>query len=285
MRGKTAGMERLPFGIDRLDALIGGGAPSGSTVLLSGEPGAGAREFLHTAALMHGLAQEESDQLRVYYGDMHPDVELPEEVHYVSLTDGPEHLGSEMRVAMDPDLVDEAMPGMHVADLSTTYFHLSPVPRSWYRSDVADIASLSNRGDRRGIFEELGGYLTDHAPGSVVCIDSITDLVCGIEGEFQVEDVALVLKGLRRVSSEWGGLVLLLLDRTTLSERAHGMLRDSVDGTFEFEWERGGNDLNRTMRVTKFQGVLPRLEADDIVKFETEITEGGFDISDVRKLR
>jgi hypothetical protein len=39
------------------------------------------------------------------------------------------------------------------------------------------------------------------------------------------------------------------------------------------------------MFVREFRGVLSRLEAENIVRFETEIHDGGFDISDVRKIR
>ena len=50
-------MDRIPFGIRRLDTTIGGGAPPGSVVLLSGDAGAGAREFMYTSAVMNGLAE------------------------------------------------------------------------------------------------------------------------------------------------------------------------------------------------------------------------------------
>jgi hypothetical protein len=39
------------------------------------------------------------------------------------------------------------------------------------------------------------------------------------------------------------------------------------------------------MVVRQFRGVLSRLEAESIVRFETEISDTGFDISDVRKIR
>jgi len=38
------------------------------------------------------------------------------------------------------------------------------------------------------------------------------------------------------------------------------------------------------MFVREFRGVLSRLESENIVRFETG-SEGGFDISDVRKIR
>jgi hypothetical protein len=39
------------------------------------------------------------------------------------------------------------------------------------------------------------------------------------------------------------------------------------------------------MVVQQFRGVLSRIEDEDIVRFETEIGDAGFDISDVRKIR
>jgi hypothetical protein len=39
------------------------------------------------------------------------------------------------------------------------------------------------------------------------------------------------------------------------------------------------------MFVKEFQGVLSRLEAENIIRFETEVHEGGFDVSGVRKIR
>ena len=41
----------------------------------------------------------------------------------------------------------------------------------------------------------------------------------------------------------------------------------------------------RTMIVQQFRGVLSRIEDENIVRFETEIGDAGFDISDVRKIR
>jgi KaiC/GvpD/RAD55 family RecA-like ATPase len=93
------------------------------------------------------------------------------------------------------------------------------------------------------------------------------------------------MKRLQRASTEWGGLILFLLNRSTLTTQELGLFIDAADGTIVFEWERGGSELDRTMFVTQFRGVLSRLEDDDIVQFETEVTESGFDISDVRQIR
>jgi len=52
-----------------------------------------------------------------------------------------------------------------------------------------------------------------------------------------------------------------------------------------FEWASGGNERDRTMVIREFRGVLSALEAEDIVRFETDITGAGFDISNIRKIR
>jgi len=52
-----------------------------------------------------------------------------------------------------------------------------------------------------------------------------------------------------------------------------------------FEWESGGSTRARTLVVKQFRGVLSQIENEDIVRFETDIGDAGFDISDVRKIR
>ena len=278
-------MDRYPFGIGRLDDLIGGGAPTGSLVLLAGDPGAGAREFLHTAAIMNALAIRGSDRFELHYGDLHEAARLPESVHYVSFTAGKAELESELRMAMDPTLVDGAISAIEFNDLSGAFFQRTPVPYEWYTGRVQGITELGGDRRRSDVFESLGEVLTEHASGALVCVDSITDLLGSREEDLAFHDVVTVLKGLQRASTGWGGLILLLLNRSAISDTELGMVTDSVDGTFAFDWERGGSKIARTMMVTQFRGVLSRLEEDDIVRFETEITESGFDISDVRKIR
>jgi len=97
--------------------------------------------------------------------------------------------------------------------------------------------------------------------------------------------VTTLLKGLTKASHSWDGLILLLVNTDTLTDTEYGQLMDASEGTFEFTWESGGSQRARTMIVRQFRGVLSQLEEENIVRFETEIHEGGFDISDVRKIR
>jgi len=277
-------MARVPFGISRLDSMIGGGAPPGSVVLLAGEVGAGAREFAYTSAVMNGLARADAEQFDLYYGDLDQRSQLPEDVRYLSFTAGESALIEEMRYTMELDLVEAGTGPIEFLDLSAEYFQLSQVPTEWYSEQTQSITSLGDDHDRKDVLDALGDYLNDNAADSLVVIDSITDLL-SLGDEMDWDDVPMLLKGLKRASNRWGGLILLLVSIDSLSDTQLGRLMEATDGAMLFEWASGGSERDRTMVVKQFRGVLSRLEAENIVQFETDITDGGFDISDVRKIR
>ncbi|MFB6146576.1 MAG: RAD55 family ATPase [Halobacteriaceae archaeon] len=279
-------MARIPFGVSRLDALVGNGAPPGSVVLLAGEAGAGARELQHTCAVMNGVAEVDPDLFDLYYGDLHGEAEHPDEIHYVSFTDDEDALRREIGYTMDEELVAAGLETVQFADLSPEYFQLSPVPREWYLGRSSDIEQLSADTERRGVIDALAAYLDEHAAESLVVIDSLTDLVdVHTQGELDWHDVVYLVQGIRKAAETWDALVLVHVSHETLSDTEFAKLMSGVDGTMLFEWESGGNEISRTMVVREFRGVLSQLEAEDIVRFETEIRESGFDISDVRKIR
>ena len=279
-------MDRIPFGVSRLDRRIGGGAPSGSVVLLAGEAGAGARELIYTTAVMNALGRTDDDMLDLYYGDVAGDAVFPESVHYVSFTASESQIRREMGFTMDDELVAAGVDGVEFADLSREYFQLSPVPREWYSEARGNIEDLGQTSERRDAIEALADYLDENAAESLLLVDSLTDLV-GVRDREAInwDDIVFMLKGLRRAARGWGGLILVHVSSESLSQNRLGDLMASVDGTMLFEWESGGNERARTMVVREFRGVLSQLEEEDIVRFETEIHDGGFDISDVRKIR
>jgi len=278
-------MDRFPFGIARLDTIINGGAPAGSVVLLAGDAGAGAREFLYTCAVVNGLAHTDPERFELNYGQIGELAAIPPEIHYVSFTASEAELERELKMVIDPAVVEPSLDAITFVDLSSTYFQLSPVPHSWYAGESQQLQDLGRRDDRRDALEALGDYLDEHARENLVLIDSLSDLGALSRNRLTWSDIALVLKGLRRAARSWNGLILLLLDKEGVPPAEFGQLMGSADGTFVFEWAAGGNELDRTMVVKEFRGVLPEIEEEDIVRFETEIHEGGFDISDVRKIR
>ena len=277
-------MDRITFGIGQLDSVINGGAPPGSVVLLAGEAGAGAREFLYTSAVMNGLAHGDPSLYDLHYGSVPDGARVPDEIHYVSFTASERELERELKQAVADDIVEASLDAIAFEDLSTTYFQLSPVPRSWYTGESQRITDLGTRDDRRSTLEALGDYLDEHAAANLMLIDSLSDLAALVGEGTEWNDIALLVKGLRRASRSWDGLILLMVDKEAMTDQEFGLLMGSADGTFVFEWAAGGTDLDRTMVVKEFRGVLPELEKEDIVRFETEIAEDGFDISDVRKI-
>ncbi|MEF8800679.1 MAG: HTR-like protein [Halolamina sp.] len=278
-------MERLPFGVARIDSILQGGAPPGSTLLLAGESGAGAREFAQTAAAMNVLADVDADLFDLYYGDLPENAETPPDVHYLSFTSDSDEIAREMDFTMANEIVEKVTEAIQFRDFSPEYFQLSPIPREWYMGEASTIEDLGKRQSTDDVLGALGNYLNDHAAGSLVIIDSISDLVGAMGDDVEWSDVTTLLKGVTKASHSWDGLILLLVNSDTLTETEYGQLMDASEGTFEFTWESGGSQRARTMVVKQFRGVLSQLQKENIVQFETEIHEGGFDVSDVRKIR
>jgi archaellum biogenesis ATPase FlaH len=280
-------MERIPFGINRLDGIINGGAPPGSVVLLAGEAGAGSREFMYTSAVMHGLAAAGHDMFDLHYGDLPEGAELPEDVHYISFTQSEAQLKDEIAMAMDEAVAEPALAELSVTSLAHQYFHVSPVPRDWYASETPDIKNLRKRHeDREELLSALGTELSRNAAGNLVIIDSLSNLSGAVDDvELSRSDITYLVNGLQRAAYDWNGLILLHVNPNAIDDTLYGQLVDACSGTMRFQWETGGSTRARTLVVQQFRGVLPQIEAENIVQFETELGEAGFDISDVRKIR
>ncbi|MDY6818157.1 MAG: HTR-like protein [Halobacteriales archaeon] len=278
-------MDRLPFGVSRLDRIIGGGSPPGTVVLLAGEAGAGAREFLYTAAVINGLAHTDEEQFDLHYGSLHENAQVPEEIRYVSFTANEDELRRELTDVIDDEIVTPAMEAITYEDLSSKYFQMSPVPRSWYAGERQTISELGDRDDRHDVLEALGDSLDEHASNNLVLIDSLSDLTVLADDHLSWSDISLLVRGLQKAARSWNGLILVHVNTEGLTSEELGRLVGSTDGTILFEWSAGGNELDRTMVVKEFRGVLPVIEEEDIVRFETEIHEAGLDISNVRKIR
>jgi len=221
----------------------------------------------------------------LYYGEQSADAVHPDEVHYISFTADENELAGEMRMAMDDDIVDRGLDAVHFHDMSERYFHVSPVPRDWYAEKSTSIEDLRKNDDRKDLLAALGSKLSSVAPGNLVVIDSLSDLVSAMGEAIEWSDISFLVKGLQKAAHEWDGLILVHLNHETLRSTRIGQLGDATDGTMRFEWESGGSTRAQTLVVKQFRGVLSQIEDEDIVRFETAIGDAGFDISDVRKIR
>src|SRR5436853_6524395 len=79
-------VRKVPTGIADLDSIVNGGFPSGSTILLLGDIGAGMQEYVYTAASKTALVRERPESRRYYLGDHCGDAEVPDHVCYVSFS-------------------------------------------------------------------------------------------------------------------------------------------------------------------------------------------------------
>jgi len=278
-------MDRIPFGVRQLDTVIDGGAPPGSVVLLSGEAGAGSREFMYTSAILNALADTDGELHDLYYGQLARSASLPEEIHYVSFTADGDQLYREMDRVFDTEIVESAFHSVTFNDMSDVYFHTSSVPRDWYAGETGHIRDMAGRHDRESLFGALGEYLSENATNNLVVIDSLSDLISSLGDERDWSDVVYLVKGLQKAAHEWNGLILVHVNHETVTDQEHGQLIDAANGTMLFTWESGGSERARTLVFRKFRGVLSQLEDENIIQFETEIGDAGFDISDVRKIR
>ncbi len=278
-------MNRIPFGVSQFDSLIGGGSPPGSVVLLAGDAGAGAREFAYTSATINALGHADTDQFELHYGSVDSRAAIPDEIHYVSFTANASEIYHEVTHTIDETLASPASEAISFEDLSSEYFQLSPIPHDWYIEKRRTITDLGNSHDRRDVLEALGEYLSENAPGNLVVIDSLTDLCSLPDDQVNWNQMVMLVKGMKKASQAWGGLILVLVAQESLTDRQMGALMSATDGTISFEWERGGNERARTMFVREYRGVLSRIEEESIVRFETDIQSDGFDISNVRKIR
>ena len=211
-------MPSLPFGVARLDSILGGGAPPGNVVLLAGESGAGAREFCYTSAAMNGLAHADEELFDLYYGDIADDAALPPAVHYISFTADAGAIVREMGYTMADEIVDAAVEEISFRDLSREFFQLSPIPHDWYETETGSIEDLGNRGEYEDVLTAFGDYLSAHAAGNLVCIDSVTDLVSMVSDNTGWSDIAMVMKGLKKAAYEWGGLILVLVNTDSVTD-------------------------------------------------------------------
>jgi archaellum biogenesis ATPase FlaH len=279
-------MERIPFGISRLDNTIGGGAPRGSVVLLSGEAGAGSREFIYTSAVMNGLAQTGDDLFDLHYGNLAENAALPDAIHYLSFTNERDEIEAEIDMSMNQEIGRRGFEQVDFVSLSQNYFHKSPVPRQWYAEETVDITGLRKRHeDRETLLSALGDTVSERASGNLVIIDSLSDLVAASGEDIDWSDINYVTKGLAKAAHDWASLILVHVNFETLTSVQLGQLVEATSGTLQFQWETGGSTRARTLVVKNFRGVLSQIEEENIVKFETDLGEAGFDISDVRKIR
>jgi KaiC/GvpD/RAD55 family RecA-like ATPase len=261
-----AHVRKVPTGIADLDSIVNGGFPSGSTILLWGDVGAGMLEYVYTAASKTALVNDRPEARRYYLGDHCDDSDVPSRVCYVTFSRSKEIILQELATSFNADYFRAFRDRTVFKDFSSLYFRHSVVPPSWtHQEDVFDLPSTN-------LLEELVTFLDENANDSMVVIDSLTDLA--ISDLVEAKDLVTTVKGLQRAAKRWNGLVYLLLTRGILERRQERLMMDSTDGCLVFEWRSSPRSSNRQryMYLEKFTGVLPHLPRDKIARFPTMVS-------------
>jgi KaiC/GvpD/RAD55 family RecA-like ATPase len=262
----SANVRKVPTGIADLDSIVRGGFPSGSTILLCGDIGAGMLEYVYTAASKTALVNDRPEARHYYLGDHCDGSELPSRICYVTFSRSKEIILQELATSFNGDYCRAFRDRTIFKDFSHLYFRHSVVPASWTQTD--DLFDLPSS----NLLEEFVAFLDENANDSMVVIDSLTDLA--ISDLVEMKDLVTTIKGLQRAAKRWNGLVYLLLTRGILERRQEQLIMDSTDGCLVFEWRSSPRSSNRQryMYLEKFTGVLPHLPRDRIARFPTMVS-------------
>ncbi len=273
---------KIPTCIDSLDLILDGGLPSSSLVSLIGETGAGDFEFLVTSMgriLNNNKIIDES-------------ITLPKKLCYISFTRSKEDILREIAFSFPNSyetLINSMKKGFfEFKDFSEAFFARSLIPDKW-RSIKKEVTFSSLRWNREetNLIEALIEYLDTNAKGKIVIIDSLTALAQHCMTHMKWSDYIVFLHGLQKASKNWDGFVYALMKKGIFEENQQEEILECMDGAIFFEWEKFGSaQRRRIMYLKKFRGLLPRLDQDDIVNFETQITpQRGFEVSNIKKAR
>lgn len=292
-------LNKMPTGIKTFDININDGFPAGSVILLLEDIGAGAREFIYTSIFnISKLKLDSHTEFMKRYKSNDDEITtvpiLPGKICYMSISRSLEDILKENAYAFRKDY-HSSLQGVVFKDFSDIYFRHSIVhdlsqdiwvdhkKENKKESNVSDTDSSSSNSGKK-ILEEISIFLGKNAKDNIVVLDSLTDLM--LYEDMNKNDIIMFLKGLVRASKVWNGIIYVILGANILDNKMQEIIKDNVDGVLIFEWyDKGSDKMRRNLYMSKFKGLIPRLEQNKIAKFETKVTyDNGFEVSNVRKI-
>ncbi len=263
-------MKKIPTGVSDLDTIIKGGVPAGSVVLLFAEIGSGGLEFVYTSSAKILRAKENPEDIPTILGDECKSSILPEEIHYITFSRAKVDILQEIKTSFNQNYYDIIEENVNFKDLSQQYFKRTMVPPGWAGDDGTSLFSDKKETD---LLEGLVHFLEENAQNNMVVIDSLTDLLTNTS--IDNDKLVTIVKGMRRASRRWGGVIYLLLSKDILDRSLEYHIIDSVDGVFNFRWSENKrvSKRQRYLIVDKFMSVLPHLKREKIARFTAEVTD------------
>jgi KaiC/GvpD/RAD55 family RecA-like ATPase len=262
---------KVPTGVPDFDAIIDGGLPEGSVVMLFGDIGAGQHEFVYTSAFKLATSKEHPEIMESLIGSFCSCEGLPEHICYITFSRTKDDILREIHEGFDPAFYNMLSRKIKFKDLSAHYYKKSMVPASWTGEDNGGVLFAST--PKESVLEALIQYLDEAPPKSMIIIDSLTDLV--VSDNIKISELVNVLRGMQRASKRWGGVIYIMLTQGILEKRDEQMLFDSVDGVLVFEWTKylQSHKRQRFMYIEKFMSIMPHLDKERIARFPIMVTD------------
>ncbi|NOY11597.1 MAG: hypothetical protein GXO67_05875, partial [Archaeoglobi archaeon] len=204
-------------------------------------PGAGGREFAYS--MLHRNRERER--------------------FVISITATEKDVRREVQL-MYPEIGQSVLEGVRIVSLAELYFQDSIIPMKWV-SGKASAESLRRRDD---ILSGLIKTLDSLEDGSVVVLDSVTDLVRLSGRRLEWEDIVDLLNGLRKIGLRKDCVILALLTSSVLDPGRENELLSSSDGIAVFEWVEEKGSLSRWMHFRKLLGIMPMLEREKVSRLQ-----------------
>lgn len=221
--------ELIKTGIEGLDLTLGGGIPSGSTILLLGKPGSGIEIFAQQF-LYHGLKNEERGW-------------------YFITRDPPSELKSEMK-NFGWDLDDYERKG--TIDLVDGYVgrFVGALPPE----KLSKLASKENMRKGTDVLSKLQDYVTNLRSDAQMrgIIDSLSDFI-GNQGSDRVSNVVKLVSSVNRVS---GSITLLLMTKGMHEKKVENKIKHHADCVIELISNKRGNEIERELMIEKIRGMV-----------------------------
>ncbi len=284
------GDERVPLGVPDLDIRLGGGVLPGYSVLSMGGIGTGYREFIFTAAAVHGSHQLGSiipDSVDVYQqSSAH---RWPDDVCYLSLTQTEAQFKRELLHVIESSWAEIALDGLTFHSVVDEFLSLSTIAQLTQTEPgdgplATPVDPEISDADYRQFLRTIGDMLLDRPEHSFIIIDGMTELLSALTKTFDWQEMFFVLAALRKTIVERNTVLLTPVERSLLTGREYSVLVNSFDGVLEFRWDRANHTRRRLMTMQKFRELLATAGEDELAQFELDLEWGGVGIKKIRKI-
>jgi KaiC/GvpD/RAD55 family RecA-like ATPase len=248
-------LSKIPTGIERLDAIMRGGIPSGYVIALVSESCAGDFEFSITS-IANLLNMNNKNEKNII---------IPGHVCYISFMRSKEDILREIAFSF-PDYYNIIIEAIH--NKKFEFKDLSDI----FLNGIIDIDSLIQ-------------HINEIGPESLVIINSLTVLAEYYYRNNNWNDFIQFLTLFQKASKTWNGLVYFLLNKEVSFDGREEEILECMDCVIVFQWEIIGSLRHRSMYLKKVRGVLSWLKEDQIYFMTTINSQKGLIVTHQEKIK